>query len=244
MIIRIMLALGVFALGTHGPATWAAPISLDAVDSGQIRYRDTSGCIQGGTDSAQHSDSLTSVGFSLSPCGFGTSTITRTSGYWIFDLSTVAAPASSASVSVSIDSLSGVSGALDLYDYTQTSAAALSNLAVGAVPVGVANAFENDVSSGNLLASLAVNNATSSGVYDLTLSPYALGLIDNTNGLLALGVSYSPDFSGALFAERIDFAGPAQLNLDLPDGSVPLPATWSLLAVSLAGLGFVRRRRA
>lgn len=222
------------------PAAQAGVMTLNEFDSGEIVYQDF-GCFFPGSDSSTHSAGLDEIAFQLAGCGIlGTSVITDRWGYLVFDLASVSPVVSSASVAFNISGLSGVGGTLQLYDYTLTSALNLANLAEGIVPLAFGADLHADFSSGNLLGSVDLNAASSPGIYDLALSSYALDQINATGGLLAMGVSYSLDFTGAVFNESISIRRPTQLRLEFADA--PAPATIALLLTACAGLGLTRQR--
>ena len=224
------------------PLAQAGLITLDEFDSGEVVYKKVSGFCSG-TESASHSSGLDKLSTEIRPCGIlGSLITTQTWGYLIFDLATVTGTVSSATVSFTIDALTGVDGTINLFDYTLTSAAALLDLAEGPLPISFAADFHNDISSGNLLGSERLTTSSSPGVYELALSSYTLDQINSAGGLFAIGVSYFQSTEGDLFFENIGITGPTRLNLQV--SNIPVPATLSLFAIGLIGLALPRRKRA
>jgi hypothetical protein len=194
----------------------AALNTLNEYDSGEIAYQYWGCLLTAGSDSSSHTVGLDEIGIEIVQCGFfGAIVHTNNWGYLIFDLASITSPVTSASVSFTIDGLTGVDGTLQLYDYTLTSASDLSNLAAGPLPITFGADVHNDINSGNLLGSENLTTSSSPGVYTLELSSYALGQINATEGLLAIGVSYLSSGAGDLFFENISIAGPTQLNLEV-----------------------------
>ncbi|MAT93992.1 MAG: hypothetical protein CME59_15500 [Halioglobus sp.] len=224
------------------PMAQAGLITLNEFDSGEVVYRRV-GFFCNGTESASHSSGLDNLSTEIRPCGIlGSLITTQTWGYLIFDLAPVTGTVNSATVSFTIDALTGVDGTINLFDYTLTSATALASLAEGLLPTAFAADFHNDISSGNLLGSERLTTSSSPGVYDLELSSYALDQINSAGGLFAIGVSYFQSTEGDLFYEEIGIAGPTQLNLQI--ANIPVPATLGLFVTGLIGLASPRRKRA
>jgi hypothetical protein len=144
-----------------------------------------------------------------------------TNDYFVFDLSGVTGPITSASLSIynpgapPSDGFFGVPGTLSIYDVT-TPISALEASNAGAVSV------YNDLGSGVLYGSVGVSAADNGQFVNITLNSAALTLLNaNVGNQVAFGGSLGPFIS-----------------------AVPEPLSLSLFGAGLAGVGALRRRKA
>lgn len=154
-------------------------------------------------------------------------------GWLIFDLSSVTFDVFSATLELDLASSGAGLSSLSVNMLDAYTPGEISALAAGPNTLEEGQALYNDISSGPLLGS--ANLANGSDSYDVGLNAFALDLLNQTTGLIALGLSHP---HGGFF--DIDFNSSPRLVLKEASTMVPLPGTLWLV---LFAIPLVRYRR-
>lgn len=220
---------------------WSGAITFDPVHSGEVQFTYRTYLLPPGFPNPppesyyRHDvplDTLLQADYSSIGCFCREQILSN--GYVIYDLSTLPFTVGAAVLELDLD-LSYFYDPLAIQvhtvdDFTPEFLQNLPTGGIGTLPNSLGAALFGDLQTGNFLG--AVDISSGSGIFTLELNADAIGLINGTSGLLALGLQHTP---GEVVYDEIRFNHAPRLRLGEAGTSVPIPSPlWLLFAAVLA----------
>ncbi len=241
---RFLLACGCLWLTCLAAPAWSDVMTLDPDYSGAVRHTVRSYFlppdfppVPSETSYRNYAPLESLVQFEWASAGCLCGEFAETNGYLIYDLSGLFFTAVEAVLELDLDLEDFVDpNILQVYpvnDFTPAFLMGLPSGGVGGLPLALGEALFNDLQGGSALGSIDISPG--SGTYQIGLNAAGLDLVNNTGGLLALGLHH---VQGEVWFDEMLFNRPPRLLLR---AAVPVPGSAWLL---LAGVLFLSRRAA